>query len=286
MLGFSSDLAIILRPFGGLSVNHRPVFNFVVLRKDDIEKLVEHPKILRDQIIIDFSRLQALRTHEIATERWENVDLENSYIHVLDSKKRVRIMLPLHWHLAELLIRYKEQITPAEDDWIVKPLPSVNVKKSAWGKPISNEAIQNVVKGYAKEAEIFDWRRYNPTLLRAYFAAEWVRQKRSLKMLQLMMRHNSLSTTIRYVSKIVFWRELEAEFDSVQRIPTERRLKKLNFSEMLERPIAKQCLQCPANSVCKYIDEAVQSEWAEGCRFFPEIVKKMLETKIQGIRQP
>lgn len=264
-------------------MNHRAAFNFVVLRQDDIKKLAEHPKILRDQIIIDFSRLQALRTHEIATERWENIDLENSYIHVLDSKKHIRVLLPLHWRLAELLMQYKEQVTPAEDDWIIKPLPSVNVKKSALGKPISNEAIANIVKWYAKEAEIFDWNKYNPTLLRAYFAAEWIRQKRSLKILQLMMRHNSLSTTIHYVGKIIFWRELEAEFDNVQRIPTNRRLKKLNVSGMLERPIAKQCLQCPANSVCKYIDEAVQSEWAEGCRFFPKIVKKLLETKIQEV---
>jgi len=218
-------------------LGHNAVFNFILLRQCDVKKLVEYPKILRDQIIIDFSRLQALRTHEIATERWENVDLQNSYIHVLDSKKRVRILLPLDWRLAKLLMEYKEEVTPAEDDWIIKPLPSVNVKKSAWGKPISNEAIANVVKWYAREAGIFEWSRYNPTLLRAYFAAEWVRRKRSLKMLQLMMRHNSLSTTIHYVSKIVFWRELEAEFDSIQRIPTERRVKKLNVSEMLERPM-------------------------------------------------
>jgi len=266
-------------------MSHNAAFNFVLLRQDDIKKLVEYPKILRDQIIIDFSRLQALRTHEIATERWENVDLENGFIHVLDSKKRVWVLLPLHWCLAEQLMEYKEEVAPAEDDWIIKPLPSVNVKKSAWGKPISNEAIANVVKGYAREAEVFDWRRYNPTLLRAYFAAEWVRRKRSLKMLQLMMRHNSLSTTIGYVSKIVFWDELEAEFDRVQRIPTERRMKKLSFSEMLERPMAKQCLRCPAVSVCKYVDEAVQSEWAEGCRFFRQIVKKALETKLQVVQQ-
>lgn len=267
-------------------MSHRAAFNFVVLREDDIKRLVEIPKILRDRVIIDFSRLQALRTHEIATERWADVDLENGFIHVLDSKKRIRILLPLHWRLAELLMEYKEEIVPYEDDWIVKPLPSVNVKKSALGKPISNEAIANVVKWYAREAGIFDWIRYNPTLLRAYFAADWVRRKRNLKMLQLMMRHNSLSTTIHYVSKILFWSELKREFDRVQRIPVERRMKKLSVSEMLERPMAKQCLSCPAVSVCKYVDEAVQSEWAEGCRFFHQIVKKALETKLQGIQQP
>lgn len=270
---------------GGSVLSHRAAFNFVVLRQDDIESLVEHPKILRDQIVIDFSRLQALRTGEIATERWKDVNLELGFISVLDSKKRVPILLPLHWRLAELLMEYKEEIVPAEDDWIVKPLPSVNVKKSAWGKPISNEAIANVVKWYAREAGIFDWIRYNPTLLRAYFAADWVRRKRNLKMLQLMMRHNNLITTMHYVSKIVFWGELEAEFDRVQRNPSERRMKKLSVSEMLERPMAKQCLSCPAVSVCKYVDEAVQSEWADGCRFFKEIVEKLSETKMREVLQ-
>ena len=263
--------------------SHRAVFNFVLLRRDDIKKLVEYPKILRDQIIIDFSRLQALRTGEVATERWVDVDLENGFIHVLDSKKHVPILLPLHWRLAEQLMRYKEEVAPAEGDWIVRPLPSVNVKRSAWGKPISNDAIHDIVKGYARDAEIFDWRRYNSTLLRACFAAEWVRQKRSLKMLQFMMRHNNLATTFRYVSKIVFWGELEAEFDRVQRVPVTRRMKKLSMSELLAKPMAKQCLSCPAVDVCKFVDEAVESEWADGCRFFSKIVEKLAETKIREV---
>jgi len=268
-------------------LGHNAAFHFVLLRQDDIDRLVEHPKSLRDQIIIDCSRLQGLRTHEIATERWSNVDLDNGFISVLDSKKRVPVMLPLHWRLAEQLMRLKEEMEPIKDDWIIRPSPNVNVKRSAWGKPISNDAIHDVVKGYAMESGIFDWRRYNSTLLRAYFAADWVRQKRNLKMLQFMMRHNSLAMTFRYVGKILFWSELQREFDRVQRNPNQkRRMKKLNVSEMLENPIARQCLKCPAVSVCKYADEAVQNEYADGCRFFREIVEKAKETKLRGVLQP
>ena len=274
-----------IKPFGGLLLGHKAAFHFVLLRQDDIDRLVEHPKILRDQIIIDFSRLQGLRTHEIATERWSNVSPENGFISVWDSKKHVPVLLPLHWRLAEQLMRLKEETAPSDNDWIIRPLPNVNVKKSAWGKPISNDAIHDVVKGIARDAGIFEWRRYNSTLLRAYFAADWVRQRRSLKMLQYMMRHNSLAMTFRYVSKILFWSELEREFDRVQQIPVERRMKKLSVNEMLERPMAKQCLRCPAVSVCKYVDEAVQSEWAEGCRFFRQIVEKALETKMMAVQQ-
>jgi len=262
-------------------LGHRATFRFILLRQDDIDAIVEYPKILRDQIIIDFSRLQGLRTHEVATVRWSNLCLENGFINVLDSKKHVRVLLPLHWSLAERLMALKEETSPSEDDWVIKPLRSVNVKKSALGKPISNDAIADVVKWYAQKAGIFDWRRYNSTLLRAYFAADWVRRKRSLKMLQYMMRHNSLSMTFRYVSKILFWSELQREFNRVQQKP--RRLKKLNVSEMLENPVAKQCLRCPAVKVCKYADEAVQSEWAEGCRFFREIVEKAKQKKFQEV---
>lgn len=263
---------------------HNAAFNFVLLRQNDINSLVEYPKNLRDQVIIDFSRLQALRTREIATERWSDVDLENLLISVLDSKKRVSIMLPLHWRLAELLRRYREETLPSEEDYIVQSLYSVDESEPA--QPLSCKAIQNVVKGYARDADIFDWSRYNPTLLRAYFAADWVRQRRSLKMLQYMMRHNSLAMTFRYVGKILFWSEIEREFDRVQQKPFERRMKKSNLSEMLENPVAKQCLQCPAVNVCKYADEAVQSKWAEGCRYFRQIVEKAKETKLQEVLQP
>jgi len=245
-----------------------------------MDKLVAHPKTLRDQIIIDFSRLQGLRTHEITTLQWSVLNLENGFIYVLDSKKRVRVLLPLHWRLAEQLQILKEETCPDEDDWIIRPAEGVNIKRSAWGKPISNDAVHDVVKRVARDAGIFDWSRYNSTLLRAYFAADWVRQKRSLKMLQYMMRHNSLAMTFRYVSKILFWSELEREFSRIQESNIDKRLKNLSVAELSESSVAKQCLRCPAVKVCKYVDKAVQNKYADGCRYFHEIVEKVKETKI------
>ncbi len=155
---------------------------------------------------------------------------------------------------------------------IIRPLPDVNIKKSALGKPISNSAIEQVIKGYARDVNIRNWRNYNPTLLRAYFAAEWVSQKRSLKILQVFMRHNELSTTMRYVSRIIFCEEMQGEFDRIQTGPFEKLMEKPSLNKMLESPIVRQCMKCPARLVCRHADEAVQSEWATGCRFYPKIM--------------
>ena len=254
------------------------IFNFILLRQEDIDRLIDYPKILRDQIIIDFSRLQGFRTKEIAVTRWQDINLEDGFVRVSDSKKQISVLLPLHWMLGKQLMKLKEEQNPKENDYIIQHLPEVNVPSSSVGKPFSNNTIRNIVKDYAHEAGIFDWNRYNPTLLRAYFAANWYRKGRSLKMLQYMMRHNSLHVTFRYVGKILFWSEISREFDRVQN--DRRTEKKLNINEILEHPVARQCLQCPAVKVCKYVDKAIHNEYADGCKYFREIVEKVKETKI------
>jgi integrase len=203
---------------------HKPVFNFIVLRKEDIKKVVNHPKHIRDQIIIDLSRLQGFRTREIATLRWSHINFEDGSIWVFDSKKHVFIPLPLDWRLAQLLSKYKAEVEPSEDDFVVQGTKNV----SNPNKPISNQAIEHIVKQRAKEAGVFNWDHYNPTLFRAYFAAIWIRAepRRSLKMLQVFMRHNDLPTTMWYVGRIVFWKEIAEEFDRFQQIPIEMKIEK------------------------------------------------------------
>lgn len=262
-------------------MSHRPLFNVILLHRSDIQKLLQQPKILRDQIIIDLPTLEAFRTGEIAALNWQHVNEADGWVYVTNSKKNHLYPVPLDWQLAQLLAQFRQECGEPQKGSVIKPLPSVNVKKTAWGKPISNTAIEGVFKFYAKEAGIVNWNQYNPTLLRAYFAAEWVSQKRSWKMLQTIMRHNSLSTTMQYVTRIIFWEDLQAEFDRIQRIPTDRRLKKSNVLEMLENPMAKQCMKCPARFVCKHVGEAVQSEWAEGCRFYPKIMEEFLAQTVK-----
>lgn len=266
-------------------MSHRALFNMVLLHRSDIQKLLQQPKILRDQIIVDLPTLEAFRTGEIAALDWQHVNEAERWIYVTNSKKDHLYPVPLDWQLAQRLKRFRQECGEPQYGGVIRPLPSVNVKRSAWGKPISNQAIEDVVKFYAREAGIFNWNQYNPTLLRAYFAAEWVSQKRSWKMLQTIMRHNSLSTTMRYATRIIFWEDLRTEFDRIQRIPTDRRLKKSNLLEMLENPMAKQCMKCAARLVCRHVDEAVQSEWAEGCRFYPKIMEEFLAQTTPGVQQ-
>lgn len=259
---------------------HAPIFNAIIMHRANIERLVTQPKNLRDQIVIDLPRLQGFRTGEVASLRWEYVDYDREQITVMDSKKHVLVPLPLDWRLAQLLEKYRK---PSQSEgWVIRPLESWNIKHSD-DKPITSDTLQNVVKWYAKEAGIPDWKRYNPTLLRAFFAANWVSEKRSLKVLQMIMRHNELGTTLHYVGRIVFWEDLEAEFHRIQRVPKKTREVEKTVSKILENPVAKQCIACPANIVCKHVGEAAVSEWATGCRLYPKIMKRIEQLKTEWV---
>lgn len=243
-----------------------PSGNVIILHKRNIEKALEQPTLVRDQLIQDLAAFMGLRTREITTLRWENVNLGDGYLYVLDSKKHNLHPLPIDWRVAELLAKHMKEAEDPTQGWVLRPSPGP-IKRSAIGKPLSNTRIQYLVKYYAREAGIPNWQQYNPRLFRCFFAKIWVTEKRDVKILQTLMRHSDLTMTMRYVSRIVFWEDVEREFDRVQTGPFERRLKKLN----LDSPVVRQCLNCPARHVCKYIDQAVESEWATGCRFYVQI---------------
>lgn len=265
-----------------MNPSHNATLNAIIIHRANIEKLVARKKNVRDQLIIDLPRLQGFRTGEVSTLRWEYVDFNREQITVLDSKKHILVTLPLHWRVARLLEKYRRK--SKSDGWVIRPLESWNIKHND-DKPITSDTLQNVVKWYAEEAGIPDWHRYNPTLLRAYFAADWVSEKRSLKILQTLMRHNDLPTTLHYVGRIVFWEDMEAEFHRIQRVPKPQRRTEKTVSKILENPVAKQCMNCPANIVCKHVGEAVASEWATGCRLYPKILKRVSALKISEVIQ-
>jgi hypothetical protein len=96
-------------------------------------------------------------------------------------------------------------------------------------------------------------------MLREYFAANWAHtERKSLPTLQQILRHKSLETTQIYINKLVFFEDVQAEFDGVRNGPL--------MAESV-------CEGCSVVSVCKY---APLPDCVEGCRFKPKI-KEMLE---------
>ncbi len=138
----------------------------IVLRKSDITRLVDYPKPLRDQLIIELARTMGLRTGEISTLRWEHIDLAEMMCYIRDSKRKSLYPIPLAWQV-ERLIRAKMKGPPRfnpDQGFVIRPFSSKGVRFSAIGKPFNNKGIQNIVKQYAKLSGIIDWRRYTPRL--------------------------------------------------------------------------------------------------------------------------
>ena len=244
----------------------------VILRREDLLKLFREPKILRDELIMELGKGMGLRSGEIRTVRCERVNLDSGLLYVRDSKNYHVYPLPMSLRIAELIEKYMDK---REEGWLLRPLKTVNVKRVALGQPLSRQALADVVKHYARKAGIPNWREYQPRMLRYWFAAEWVRRRRNIEVLRRILRHKSLTYTQIYVSKLIFWEDVKREYDSFHALPIERRDGKKLTVEMLSSPIVQQCSKCPAKCVCRHVDEAINSEWASGCKFFPRIVEEV-----------
>jgi integrase len=192
--------------------SHKAIFNMIVINEDELKKVVESPKSVRNQIIFDLPRLEGLRTREMATLKWSHINFEDGVIWVLDSKKHVFLPLPLDWRLANLLLKYKAKVKPSEDDYVLQATKNAATEN----QPISNQSIEYIFRRYAKKARVWNYSSYNPRLFRAYFAAKWIQAKRSFKILQLILRHNNPAITWGYVNRIVFWKDVVKEFDQMQ----------------------------------------------------------------------
>lgn len=250
----------------------------VIMRRSDFGKLEKQPNFIRDKLIIRLPKKMGLRTGEVATLRCERIDLDEGNLWVLNSKKYHLYPLPIDWQTASLL---EKQMNGRKKGYLLRPFETEITKKWAVDRPLSNKAIGNIWKSYARQADLINWKEYTPRLGRCYFIREWIRRGGDIAVLCKITRHTNLADLWLYANRLVFWEEIKEEYDRIQRIPAERGLKKLDLTEILENPVAKQCLQCPARFVCKYVHEAVESEWAEGCRFYPKIIEEMLAQKIE-----
>lgn len=232
-----------------------PTGDVIVLRRSDVERLISEPKPLRDELIIALPKRMGLRTREIATLRCEYIHFDEALLYIKNCKRYELYPLPLDWKVEQLLTDY---INGRTEGWVIERFPSKGVKKSAYGKPLSNEAIQDVIKRHAKNAGIPNWQQFTPRLLRCFFAAEWHKQDRDIKVLKAILRHKELSTTFRYVNRIYFWEDIEKEVNRFQNAPIQRRIRKFNL-QVLESPIFKECIRCAARHVCKYFDNMMEA---------------------------
>jgi len=169
-------------------------------------KLLNWPKPLRDQLILELPTLNALRTDEVATLKAEYIDLANGDLEVLDSKKHSFFTVPLDYTVAKHLELYLSQ-TGIKEGLIITPGTKAGRRTKG---SLSNQAIEYIWKKWCLACGI----PYMPPRYgRAYFAADWhIIQGKSIIGLMNVLRHDSFLATWKYLTKIYCYEDVKAEF--------------------------------------------------------------------------
>jgi len=233
---------------------HKWASRATVIRRTDIEHVHDYAREHcsgRDYLLVRLPMKVGLRTGEIASFRIENIDFDTRSFQVLDSKQKIFYPLPLDVVTLQLV---QDLIRERLEGYVFTRARSwKRVKK---GLPLTVQEVWHVIRKVGADAGI---QGFKPRMLREYFAANWAHtERKSLPTLQQILRHKSLETTQIYINKLVFFEDVQAEFDGVRNGPL--------MAESV-------CRGCSVVNVCKY---APLPDCVEGCRFKPKI-KEMLE---------
>ena len=245
----------------------------IMLRRADIIQELAYPKPYRDQLIHLLAANMGFRTGEIATARIENVNLPTRTIYVTDSKQDREYPIPIDDDSARLMDFI---IGNCSEGWLIQRHHMAH-HGSRQGKPLTDTQIWTIVRRYAIKSGIASWKQFNPRLLRHYFAVTFAKGKNgkpgNLEILRTILRHKSLAYTQIYLSRLIFWEDIQGEFNRVH--PTKRRHENVNTlvndtlaNASISKLYQEQCVFCEHQSVCRHIDQAIENQWADGCRFY------------------
>ena len=144
------------------------------------------PLAVRDKAIMELFYSSGLRLSELATLRWEQLDLESGMVTVTGKGNRSR-MVPVGRVAAAALLEWrKSQVKFAS---IEEP----HVFVSQRGNPIAVRTIQSRIRYWAKRQGIPQ--NVYPHLLRHSFASHMLESSGDLRAVQELLGHTDISTT-------------------------------------------------------------------------------------------
>ena len=146
------------------------------LSKEEIGKLLDACNESLKPIVITALNT-GMRRGEIMELRWENVDLKERIIHIIDSKNNQSRMLPINNTLYDVL----------------KQLPKENER--VFGSNGLPRSITNAFRKAVKKVEIKDFRFHD---LRHTFASYLAMSGCNLRTIQELLGHKNFQMTLRY----------------------------------------------------------------------------------------
>lgn len=254
-----------------------PNQEIIELRRADFLRLHDYALShapLRDFCIIRVPMKCGLRPGEVRCLRWEHVDFQGLTLNVVDSKKYEVFPIPMDPVTADYLRQLHEKF---DSKWVFPHDPESRAWKH-WTTCLSYDAFDKIVKKWARLSGCQSWQHVNLYLLRHFFAANWAypmdgKRPGNLHALSKILRHKSLAYTQVYLSRLVFYEDLQAEYNRLQNGPFVHQ-SNLNVSlpacgnEFFDR----WCRICDHQLTCRFMEQAMVSPWAEGCHFFKQKV--------------
>jgi integrase len=257
------------------TLHGKPAFSSeetIHLRRSDFIRLhdyVLHHGPLRDFCLFRVPMKCGLRPGEIATLRWEGVDFDALTLNIIDSKNHKPFPIPMDILTADYLREFRADRV---EGLVIQRDPNCRVWRHLVDQRLSKENLEYIIKKWSKLAGLQNWRSMRMYDLRHYFAANWAypadgKRPGNLHALSKILRHKTLLCTQIYLSRLVFYEDLQAEYDRLQKGP-------LSSTRTSEMPTCgnwffdKYCRVCEHQPACRFIDQAMSSEWAISCKFF------------------
>ena len=180
MLRFAEERGLIDRA-PRLRMPRVPKARPAVLSLDDFRKLLGVCRSPRDRALLLLLADSGVRRAEAAALRWRDVDLASGRLRVVEGKGR-KDRLSMVGPATRAVLR---ELREARGDDASRAV----FQLTAWG-------VGEVFDRLGRRAGI----RVSPHALRRFFAVGWLRNAGDLRSLQLLLGHQSISTTERYLA--------------------------------------------------------------------------------------
>lgn len=250
----------------------------IVLRRSDFLTLHDYAlnhAPLRDFCIIRVPMKIGIRPGEVRCLRWEQVDFSGLTLNVIDSKKHKVYPVPMDPVTADYLEQLKQKF---KSNWVFPHDPESHAWKN-WTTCLSYDAFDKIIKRWARLAGCQNWQRMTLYLLRHFFAANWAyptdgKRPGNLHALSQILRHKSLTHTQVYLSRLVFYEDIQAEYNYLQSGPfIQKEESEVSQGHVETRFLGKEfsdkfCRICNHQSTCRFVEQAMSSPWATSCKYF------------------
>ena len=164
------------------------------LTEDDVDALLMAPDIsqalgLRDRAMLELLYASGLRVSELVGLRIDQINLNLGVIRVVGKGDKERL-IPMGEEAVDWIERFLKEARPE----ILKKRDMTDALfPSRLGNAMSRQAFWQLIKRYANVADI--QKPLSPHVLRHAFATHLINHGADLRVVQLLLGHNSLTTT-------------------------------------------------------------------------------------------